>query len=115
MISPGFSFFEKILYNIIVIIIGLLGLFHFCTLCTNPYSVYMYLEKLQIQGFKSFAQKNELVFPGMLDKTLRGLTAVVGPNGSGKSNVADAVHWALGKQSMKTLRGKKAEDIIFSG
>ena len=75
----------------------------------------MYLEKLQIQGFKSFAQKNELVFPGMLDKTLRGLTAVVGPNGSGKSNVADSIRWALGEQSMKTLRGKKAEDIIFSG
>lgn len=75
----------------------------------------MYLEKLQIQGFKSFAQKNELVFPGMLDKTRRGLTAVVGPNGSGKSNVADAVRWALGEQSMKTLRGKKSEDIIFSG
>ena len=75
----------------------------------------MYLEKLEAQGFKSFANKNILVFPGMLDKSRRGLTAVVGPNGSGKSNVADAVRWALGEQSMKALRGKKSEDIIFSG
>lgn len=75
----------------------------------------MYLEKLEIQGFKSFANKNILVFPGMLDTTRRGITAIVGPNGSGKSNTADAVRWALGEQSMKTLRGKKSEDIIFSG
>lgn len=75
----------------------------------------MYLEKLEIQGFKSFANKNTLVFPGILDKERRGITAVVGPNGSGKSNTADAVRWALGEQSMKTLRGKKSEDIIFSG
>ncbi|MBU4374989.1 AAA family ATPase [Patescibacteria group bacterium] len=75
----------------------------------------MYLEKLEIQGFKSFANKNTLVFPGMLGKDKRGITAIVGPNGSGKSNVADAVRWALGEQSMKTLRGKKSEDIIFSG
>ncbi len=75
----------------------------------------MFLEKLEIQGFKSFAHKNTLVFPGMLDKDRRGITAVVGPNGSGKSNIADAVRWALGEQSMKTLRGKKSEDIIFSG
>ncbi len=75
----------------------------------------MYLEKLEIQGFKSFANKNVLQFPGMLNKKKRGITAVVGPNGSGKSNIADAVRWALGEQSMKTLRGKKSEDIIFSG
>lgn len=75
----------------------------------------MYLEKLEAQGFKSFAKKNVLIFPGMLDKSRRGITAVVGPNGSGKSNVADAVRWALGEQSMKTLRGKKSEDVIFSG
>ncbi|MDD5031547.1 MAG: hypothetical protein PHR36_00700 [Patescibacteria group bacterium] len=75
----------------------------------------MYLEKLEIQGFKSFANKNKLVFPGMITKDRRGITAVVGPNGSGKSNIADAVRWALGEQSMKTLRGKKSEDIIFSG
>ncbi len=75
----------------------------------------MYLEKLEIQGFKSFANKNTLIFPGMIDKDRRGITCVVGPNGSGKSNIADAVRWVLGEQSMKTLRGKKSEDIIFSG
>lgn len=75
----------------------------------------MFLEKLNIQGFKSFATKNSLVFPGMMGADKRGITAVVGPNGSGKSNVADAVRWALGEQSMKTLRGKKGEDVIFSG
>ncbi len=71
----------------------------------------MYLEKLEIQGFKSFANNNILKFPGMLDKSKRGITTIVGPNGSGKSNIADAVRWALGEQSMKTLRGKKSEDI----
>ncbi|MDD4412182.1 MAG: AAA family ATPase [Patescibacteria group bacterium] len=75
----------------------------------------MYLEKLVVQGFKSFANKNELIFPGALKEGKHGLTAVVGPNGSGKSNVADAVRWALGEQSMKTLRGKKSEDVIFAG
>src|SRR5690349_12967818 len=75
----------------------------------------MYLEKLEVQGFKSFANKNGLVFPGLVEGDRRGLTAIVGPNGSGKSNIADAVRWALGEQSMKTLRGKKSEDIIFSG
>jgi chromosome segregation protein len=68
----------------------------------------MYLEKLEIQGFKSFASPTELVFN-------RDLTAIVGPNGSGKSNIADAVRWVLGEQSSKTLRSKKAEDVIFSG
>ncbi len=75
----------------------------------------MYLEKLEIQGFKSFANKNTLIFPGILDKDRRGITAIVGPNGSGKSNIADAVRWVLGEQSMKMLRGKKSEDVIFSG
>jgi chromosome segregation protein len=75
----------------------------------------MYLEKLEIQGFKSFANKNSLEFPGMIDKERRGITCIVGPNGSGKSNIADAVRWVLGEQSMKQLRGKKSEDVIFSG
>ena len=75
----------------------------------------MFLEKLEIQGFKSFANKNELIFPGFLSGGKRGITAVVGPNGSGKSNVADAVRWVMGEQSMKTLRGKKSDDIIFAG
>lgn len=75
----------------------------------------MYLEKLEIQGFKSFANKNKLIFSGLIDDKKRGLTSIVGPNGSGKSNVADAIRWALGEQSLKTLRGKKSEDVIFSG
>jgi chromosome segregation protein len=75
----------------------------------------MYLEKLEIQGFKSFANKNQLEFSGLVNNGKRGITAIVGPNGSGKSNIADAVRWVLGEQSAKTLRGKKGEDIIFSG
>lgn len=75
----------------------------------------MFLEKLEIQGFKSFATKNVLVFPGMISSDKRGITSIVGPNGSGKSNTADAVRWVLGEQSMKTMRGKKSEDVIFSG
>ena len=75
----------------------------------------MYLEKLEVHGFKSFANKNKLIFSGIVDGEKRGLTAIVGPNGSGKSNVADSIRWALGEQSIKTLRGKKSEDVIFSG
>ncbi len=74
----------------------------------------MYLQKLETIGFKSFADKTELDFLAP-SATSKGITAVVGPNGSGKSNVADALRWVLGEQSVKLLRGKKAEDVIFSG
>ncbi len=79
----------------------------------------MYLKKVEIAGFKSFANKTTLEFlpAGSFSggSDARGITAIVGPNGSGKSNASDAIKWALGEQSMKTLRGKKAEDIIFAG
>jgi chromosome segregation protein len=73
----------------------------------------MFLERLEIQGFKSFANKTILDFSR--GKVSQGITAVVGPNGTGKSNVVDAIRWVLGEQSLKILRGKKANDVIFFG
>ena len=68
----------------------------------------MILKKLEIQGFKSFADRTEVLFaPGVI--------AVVGPNGSGKSNISDAILWVLGEQNVRALRGQKAQDVIFSG
>jgi len=75
----------------------------------------MYLQRLEIQGFKSFANKTTILFSGEGAGGRRGLTSIVGPNGSGKSNIADAMRWVMGEQSLKQLRGKKSEDVIFSG
>lgn len=78
----------------------------------------MFLKKIEITGFKSFAKKTALDFSegGVFQEGRRiGITAIVGPNGSGKSNVADALRWALGEQSMKNIRGKRSQDIIFAG
>lgn len=93
----------------------------------------MFLQRIEIQGFKSFAQKTilELPRPGKGCPLIRngtrnggqeqlssgrcGVVCLVGPNGSGKSNIVDAIRWVLGEQSLKSLRGKKSEDVIFSG
>lgn len=78
----------------------------------------MYLKKLEINGFKSFANRTSLDFLpdcDLANGAKCGITAIVGPNGSGKSNVADAIRWAIGEQSSKNLRGKKSEDVIFAG
>jgi chromosome segregation protein len=68
----------------------------------------MYLKKIEMKGFKSFADNITLEFKNCI-------TSIIGPNGSGKSNIADAIRWVLGEQSLKNLRGSKSQDIIFAG
>src|SRR6185503_13995890 len=68
----------------------------------------MYLKSIELNGFKSFAKKSELLFN-------TPISAIVGPNGSGKSNVAEAFRFVLGEQSIKSMRGKRGEDLIWNG
>ena len=68
----------------------------------------MYLKRIEMQGFKSFADKTVI-------ELKQGITTVIGPNGSGKSNISDAIRWVLGEQSSKALRCSKSLDIIFAG
>ena len=69
----------------------------------------MYFKKIEMHGFKSFAE------PVVIDFQRAAITCIVGPNGSGKSNISDAIRWVLGEQSPKMLRGGKMEEVIFSG
>lgn len=75
---------------------------------------YMYLKSIELHGFKSFADKTTVTFLSQ-KRDRQSITAIVGPNGSGKSNISDAIRWVLGEQSLKQLRGKKSNDVIFSG
>ena len=68
----------------------------------------MYLKRLELQGYKTFATKTQFEFDA-------GITAIVGPNGSGKSNIADALRWVLGEHRYGTLRAKRGDDMIFAG
>src|SRR6266480_2030251 len=68
----------------------------------------IFLDRIEILGFKSFCEKTTLKIPG-------GITGIVGPNGCGKSNIVDAMNWVLGEQSAKTLRSEKMEEVIFNG